>query len=183
MPAMKAGPTSIILSCAWLAVAIAAGSCRSRDASDADAAASASASASELPVASASASASASSSALSIPLELQRFTFTSKIRGKEPGDTLEKAESGQRVWAHFALRNRSGDTRKILVNFSVNGEKRTSLDLKVEPSWSFRTWGYVTLRKTDTEGELTMEALDDRGIPITSGKLPIVPNPRARKKK
>jgi len=179
---MKAGPTPIVLSCAWLAVAIAAGSCRSRDASDADAAASASASASE-PVPSASASASAASSALAIPLELQRFTFTSRIKAKEPADTLDKAESGQRVWAHFALRNRSGETRKITVTFSVNGEKRTSLDLKVEPSWSFRTWGYVTLRKTDTEGELTLEALDDRGVPITSGKLPIVPNPKARKKK
>ena len=181
MPRMNVGRTPLLVTCAWIAVAIAAGSCRSRDASDIDAASSASASASEQPAVSVSASASASSTVPSVPLELQRFTFTSKVRNKEPADTLEKAESGQRVWAHFAIRNRSGETRKIAVAFSVNGEKRTSLDLKIEPSWSFRTWGYVTLRKTDTEGELTVEALDEQGVPLASGKLPIVP--KASKKK
>ncbi|MBI5534262.1 MAG: hypothetical protein HY898_16175 [Deltaproteobacteria bacterium] len=156
----------------WASAAVLAGACRSRDSSSADAASSASVSASAEPVASVSASAS---SAPVIPLQLLKFTPTSRIRGKEPVDVLEAAEPGTRVWAHFAIRNRSGETRKITVVFSVNGEKRTTLPLKVEPSWSFRTWGYNSLRKTDTEGEVTIEATDDQGVVLVTAKVPIKP--------
>ena len=155
---------------ASLSPALVAAACRSKDQPGADAASSASASASIDPPSSAAASASA---APEIPLELQRFAFTSRIRAKEPVDILEAAEPGQRVWAHLAIRNRSGETRKINLVFSVNGETRTSLTLKVEPSWSFRTWGYNTLRKTDTEGELVLDATDENGAVLTSAKLPI----------
>lgn len=116
-------------------------------------------------------------------MQLQRFAFTSGIHGKEPVDTLEFAESGRRVWAHFALRNRSGLTRKMTLSFSVNGQKRTTFDLKVEPSWSFRTWAYVTLRKTDTDGEIVLDATDDDGAVITHARLPIKPQSTQKKRK
>jgi hypothetical protein len=124
---------------------------------------------------SASAAPSASSAPTRPALQLLRFTLTSAIRGKEPVDTLQSVQSGQRVWAHFAIRNRSGESRKIAVVFSVNGQKRTTLDLTVDPSWSYRTWAYNTLRKADTSGELSVEATDDEGQLLASSKLPITP--------
>jgi hypothetical protein len=163
----------------WAAVALLASACRTSSGAS-DTASSASASASETPEPVPEPSASA---APEMPLELQRFTFASKLRGKEPADVLEAAEPGQRVWAHFSIRNRTGDTKKIIVTFLVNGETRTTLTLKVEPSWSFRTWGYNTLRKTDTEGEVAIEAVDYTGKVLTSAKLPIKPKAVVRKSK
>ena len=46
------------------------------------------------------------------------------------------------------------------------------VDLKVEPSWSYRTWGYSTLRAGDQTGELVVEVRDDAGV-ISTARLPI----------
>ena len=78
------------------------------------------------------------------------------------------------MWAHVAVRNRSGKPRRISLLFRVDGEERSSIDLKIEPSWSYRTWGYNTLRPRDTSGQLTVEVRDlDDGSLLADAKLPI----------
>lgn len=132
---------------------------------------SASASASAAP--SARAAPSASAPATKQPLQLLRMALTSEIKRKEPVDRLEAAEPGQRVWAHLVLRNRASGARKVRVIFRVNGDERSRVDLDVDPSWSYRTWAYNTLRKTDTQGDLTVEVRDDEDGVLTTAKLPI----------
>ncbi len=106
-------------------------------------------------------SARASSSARAATLELQRFRLTSNVEHKEPVDDLVSATPGERVWAHATIRNRTGETKRVTVVFRVDGDERTTVALKIEPSWSWRTWGYVTLRPTDREGVLTVELRDE----------------------
>jgi hypothetical protein len=106
------------------------------------------------------------------PLQLLKLVFTSEVKNREPVDKLERAEPGQRVWAHFTLRNRC-DARTISVVFRVNGDQRSKVDLKVDNSWSFRTWAYNTLRAGDTSGEITVEARDEAGVVVASASLPI----------
>jgi len=79
---------------------------------------------------------------------------------------------GQRVWAHLTLRNRSAETRTVKLVFRVNGDERTAVTLDVEPSWSYRTWGYNTLRDFDV-GEMSIEVTDDTGATLVTDKLPI----------
>jgi hypothetical protein len=105
-------------------------------------------------------------------LQLLKLVFTSEVKSKEPVDKLERAEPGQRVWAHFTLRNR-GDARTITVVFRVNGDQRSKVDLKVDSSWSFRTWAYNTLRAGDASGEITVEARDEAGVVVASASLPL----------
>jgi len=102
------------------------------------------------------------------------MTLSSEVKKREPVDTLVAAEAGQRVWAHLAVRNRSDETRRITLRFSVNGEERSSIDLKVEPSWSYRTWGYNTLRASDKSSELHVEVrdFDDKSL-LAEKKIPI----------
>jgi hypothetical protein len=107
------------------------------------------------------------------PLQILRLTLTSDVRNKEPVDKLDKAVPGRRVYAHLAMRNRSGKTRQIHLSFEVNGNLRTSLDLDVEPSWSYRTWGYNTVLASDTKGELTLVVTDDQGEELARARLPI----------
>jgi hypothetical protein len=95
-------------------------------------------------------------------LELLHFRLTSNVDKKEPVDDLVSAAPGERVWAHATLRNRTKETKHVTLVFRVDGDERTTVDLKVEPSWSWRTWGYVTLRPTDKDGVLTVELRDDR---------------------
>ena len=109
------------------------------------------------------------------PLELLRLTLTSRVEKKEPVDKLDAATPGQRVYAHLAIRNRSGEARKVHVSFVVNGKQRTSIDLNVEPSWSFRTWGYNTLQTGDTTGEIQVLVDDEAGSKLGEAKLPIRP--------
>ena len=134
--------------------------------------ASASASAS---AASGSASASPRSSAVAAPAQLQvlRLTLTSEVKQKEPVDELKEAGPGQRVWAHLAIRNRAPDARRVSVTFKVDGEERSTIDLQIASSWSFRTWAYNTLRAGDKSGELTVEVRDDAGNVVGQAKLPI----------
>jgi hypothetical protein len=102
------------------------------------------------------------------------MTFTSEVRNKEPVDKLTSARPGQRVWAHLLVRNRSDWTHTIKLAFSVNGQLRTTVDLDVASSWSYRTWGYVTLRPTDGRGVLTLRVTDDEDSKlVTEARLPI----------
>lgn len=105
------------------------------------------------------------------PLELLAFQLTSGVWEKDPVDELSHAKPGDRVYAHFKLRNR-GERRVLKVVFKVNEQARTTLDLKVEPSLSYRTWGFNTLRAGD-RGELSVTATDDAGVVIVERTIPI----------
>jgi hypothetical protein len=101
------------------------------------------------------------------------LVFTSEVKKKEPADQLKVARPGQRVYAHVTMRNRTGDTKPIALVFRVNNDERSKVDLKAEPSWSYRTWGYVTLRAADLTGEVTVEVRDDAGKVLEKARLPI----------
>jgi hypothetical protein len=101
-----------------------------------------------------------------------KSVFTSEVKSKEPADVLKSAKPGQRVWAHLTVRNRCDASRTLTLAFKVNGADRASVDLNVEPSWSFRTWGYVTLRKNDT-GKVELEVRDEGGSVLSEGSLPV----------
>ena len=116
---------------------------------------------------------SASSTPEKPPLQLLKLVFTSEVKNREPVDKLDHAQPGQRVWVHLTLRNRGADVRPISVGFQVNGDARTRVDLKVDPSWSYRTWAYNTLRAGDAAGELVVDVRDDAGTVVTTARLPI----------
>lgn len=115
----------------------------------------------------------ASAAAPTPSLQVLRLTLTSEVKQKEPVDELKEAGPGQRVWAHVTLRNRAPDARRVSVVFKVDGDERSTVDLQVASSWSFRTWAYNTLRPGDKSGELTVEVRDDAGAVIGQAKLPI----------
>jgi hypothetical protein len=124
-------------------------------------------------VASAAARPSATVAAATPSLQVLRLTLTSEVKQKEPVDELKEAGPGQRVWAHLALRNRAPAARRVSVTFKVDGEERSTVDLQVASSWSFRTWAYNTLRAGDKSGELIVEVRVDAGSIIGEAKLPI----------
>lgn len=133
------------------------------------------------PIATATARPTASAAAPTPPLQVLKLTLTSDVKQKEPVDELKEAAPGQRVWAHVAIRNRASDARRVSVVFKVDGEERSTVDLKIASSWSFRTWAYNTLRAGDKSGELTVEVRDDGGNVLAQAKLPIkVSNPHAK---
>jgi hypothetical protein len=107
------------------------------------------------------------------PIQVLRLTLTSEVKQKEPVDELNEAGPGQRVWAHLALRNRAPEARRVSVIFKVDGEERSTVDLQIASSWSYRTWAYNTLRAGDKSGELTVEVRDDASNLIGQAKLPI----------
>lgn len=117
--------------------------------------------------------ASASAQMPEEPLQLLRLTFTSGISNKNPEDTLAAAAPGQRVYAHLVLRNRSASQRQVHLEFRVNGDKRTTIDLPVERSWSYRTWAYNTLRPTDKRGAVSLRVTDDTGAVLADTSVPI----------
>ncbi len=125
----------------------------------------------------------ASSTTVAIPpppipeLQLLKFRFTSAVSHKEPVDRLEDAVVGERVFAHFTVRNRGGAAQKLHVVFRVAGKDRTTVDLEIAPSWSFRTWAFNTLRKGD-EGKLEVVATDETGHVVAAESLPITSRPR-----
>lgn len=106
------------------------------------------------------------------PVELLKLVLASGVQKKEPVDKLDEVAAGSRVYAHLTLRNRSGAKRKVHVDFLVNGKLRTPLELDVEPSWSYRTWGYNTLQPTD-KGELEVRVLDEAGATLAASRVPI----------
>lgn len=124
-------------------------------------------------IASAAARPSATASATTPSLQVLRLTLTSEVKQKEPVDELKEAGPGQRVWAHVTLRNRAPEARRVSVVFKVDGDERSTVDLQIASSWSFRTWAYNTLRAGDKSGELTVEVRDDAGAVIGQARLPI----------
>lgn len=113
-----------------------------------------------------------SSAAAAGELKVLKMVLTSEVKKKEPIDKLDSASPGQRVWAHVTLRNRTDATKPITLAFLVGGAERAKIDLKADPSWSYRTWGYVTLRAGDT-GELVAEVRDDAGVVMERARIPI----------
>lgn len=107
-----------------------------------------------------------------IPVELLGLTITSAVEKKEPVDKLKAITPGMRVYAHLKMRNRSTEKRTIHVDFLVNGKLRTPLKLDIDPSWSFRTWGYNTIQTSDS-GELEVQVFDDAGTMLERVRLPI----------
>lgn len=125
------------------------------------------------PSATAAARPSATASAAVAPLQVLRLTLTSEVKQKEPVDELKEAGPGQRVWVHLTLRNRAPEAKRVSVVFKVDGEERSTVDLQVASSWSFRTWAYNTLRAGDKSGELTVEVRNDASEVIGQARLPI----------
>jgi hypothetical protein len=166
-----------------LAVACNSGCDRRADASTPDASAPDAGASDAGPPAKPAPTASASSSPRAAPsgsataekpsLQILKFVFTSDVKDKEPVDKLERAQPGQRVYVHLTMRNRASETRPITVVFRVNNEQRSKVDLKVESSWSYRTWAYNTLRTGDLTGVLTAEIRDEGGFTIATRDLPI----------
>ncbi len=105
-------------------------------------------------------------------VELQKFVLTSAVKSKEPSDLLDAAKPGQRVYGHLTVRNRTDGPKRVSLSFRINGDERTLVDLTIEKSWSWRTWGYVTLRKED-KGELTVHVFDDHGAELGTQSIPI----------
>ncbi len=107
------------------------------------------------------------------PVELLKLVFASDVKDKAPVGPLQTAKTGERVYAHLTLRNQSGRPRKVHLEFAVDGEKRTTVDLFVGESWSWRTWAYNTILPKDAGKKLTLEVTDDAGHPLFEGALPI----------
>lgn len=105
-------------------------------------------------------------------VDLLKMELTSEVKNKEPVDKLDSAKPGERVYAHLTVRNRTAGQQRVSLSFRINDEERTMVDLKVEKSWSWRTWAYVTLRKDD-KGELTVHAFDDHGAELATKSIPI----------
>jgi hypothetical protein len=108
------------------------------------------------------------------PVQLLRFAFASAIERKDPRDRLSVARPGQRVFTHLTLRNRSGRERCVTIQLYVGGVRRTTLVQKVGRSWSWRTWGYNTLR-ADDRGKLEAVVRDDQGNELARREVAIVP--------
>jgi hypothetical protein len=106
------------------------------------------------------------------PLEILKFRFTSGIKNRDPVDKLDHAKPGERVYAHFAVRNRTGRKRQITVVFAIDGKEKTKVDLTIDESWEWRTWAYNTVAATE-KGTLTLAVTDDEGHPLLDEKLPI----------
>jgi len=105
-------------------------------------------------------------------VDLLKMELTSEVKNKEPVDKMDSAKPGERVYAHLTVRNRTSGQQRVSLSFRINDEERTMVDLKVEKSWSWRTWAYVTLRKDD-KGELTVHAFDDHGAELATKSIPI----------
>lgn len=116
----------------------------------------------------------ATASPTSGELKVLKVVFTSAVKDKEPADKLDAAKAGQRVYAHATLRNRTDGPRPVVLAFLVDGATRTKIDLTVEQSFSFRTWGYVTLRDSD-KGDLVVEVRDAAGAVMERAKILIKP--------
>lgn len=108
------------------------------------------------------------------PVEILKFTFTSGVEAKNPVDSLTTAKPGAKVWAHLTVRNRTGSSRKVNVEFELNGKTRTQVELSVDESWSWRTWAYNTVPK-DATGTLRAIVTDDEGHPLGDYSIPIGP--------
>lgn len=110
-------------------------------------------------------------------VELLALTLTSAVHDKNPVDRLRDTHPGERVYAHIRVRNRTGRTHDVTINFMVNGEPRSTVSLAVEPSWSWRTWAYNTVLPTDRPGTLAVTVSGEEGE-LATADLPIVTTKR-----
>lgn len=104
--------------------------------------------------------------------EVRAMHFTSGVKDKEPIDNLDTARPGKRVYAHLTVRNRTAGPRKLTVSFRVAGVERSSTELDVERSWSYRSWAYMTLKPTD-KGTVGVLVKDDYGEKVAEAEIPI----------
>ncbi len=160
---------TLLASLALVALAGCSGCDERADASPGDAAPPSTPSA---PIVRAAPSATGSSTPEKCELRVLKAVFTSEVKNKEPTDVLKSAKPGQRVWAHLTVRNRCDVLRTLSLTFRVGGAERSTVDLNIDPSWSFRSWGYVTLRKGDA-GKLELEVKDEGGAVLVASSLPI----------
>lgn len=114
-----------------------------------------------------------------LPLQVQRFVLTSDVKGKEPVDELAVAGAGRRLYAHLQLRNR-GEVRPLRLEFRVDGAVRSAIDLEAAHSWSYRTWGYNTLRASDAGSTAEARFLDGDEV-VASAKIAIGKEAKTRK--
>lgn len=121
----------------------------------------------------------ASSAAPRVALQVQKFVLTSEVKGKEPVDELATAAAGKRLYAHLQVRNR-GETRPLRLEFRVDGNLRSKIDLEVIHSWSYRTWGYNTLRASDA-GLVAEAKIMDGDEVVASAKIPIAKEEKTKK--
>lgn len=106
-----------------------------------------------------------------VALQVQRFVLTSEVKNKEPVDELVKAGVGDRVYAHLQVRNR-GERRPLRLEFRIDGKVRSKIDLEVIHSWSYRTWGYNTVREPDV-GKILEATIFDEDEVVASAKIPL----------
>lgn len=104
--------------------------------------------------------------------EVRSMHFTSGVKDKGPIDNLDAAHPGKRVYAHLIVRNRTAGPRKLSVAFLIAGVERSSTELDIERSWSYRTWAYVTLKPTD-KGSVSVLVKDDYGEKVAEAEIPI----------
>jgi hypothetical protein len=175
MRARRSGAAAIAMN----AVCVLCAACGDGPAPAADAGAPRGSSATSAPATSAAAASAQAQTAKTAPpvpegVDLLKFALTSGVKDKDPKDTLDHAKPGQRVYGHITVRNRTEGPKRVSLSFRVNDDERTVVDLNVEKSWSWRTWGYVTLRKDD-KGELTVHVFDDHGAELGKQSIPIKP--------
>lgn len=113
-------------------------------------------------------------------LQVQRFVLTSDVKGKEPVDELATVAAGKRLYAHLQVRNR-GEARPLRLEFRVDGNLRSKIDLEVIHSWSYRTWGYNTLRASDVGLTAEAKILDGDEV-VASAKIPIAKEEKTKKR-
>jgi hypothetical protein len=111
------------------------------------------------------------SAAAKVALEVQRFVLTSEVKNKVPVDELVKGGVGDRVYAHLQVRNR-GERRPLRLEFRIDGKVRSKIDLEVIHSWSYRTWGYNTVREPDV-GKILEATIFDEDEVVASAKIPL----------
>lgn len=109
------------------------------------------------------------------PMEVLKFQFTSRVKGREPVDKLWRGRPGERVYAYITLRNRTGRDRSVHCSIRVNGKSQSEVDLPVVESWSYRTWAYATIPKSETKGKVDVVITDDAGQVLVEQSIPITP--------
>lgn len=109
------------------------------------------------------------------PMEVLKFQFTSRVKSREPVDKLWRGRPGERVYAYVTLRNRTGRDRSVHCSIRVNGKSQSEVDLPVVESWSYRTWAYATVPKSERSGKVEVVITDDAGQVLVEQSIPITP--------
>ncbi len=107
------------------------------------------------------------------PVELLALKIASDVKNKEPVDAIDATAAGARVYAHVTIRNRTGRPRGVVITFTVDGVERARVPLEIGESWSWRTWGYATMRAADAGKTLTITLDDEEGHPLAERTLPV----------